>query len=113
MNDENGTMNIQVNDIIFTLKINKEYQIGDKIVALISNEDVFIMLEPYPTTTENMFKGKITNMSLNNDLISVKINIGVDIYADITTSAASDLNLTLGKEIYIGFKALSIATLKL
>ena len=113
MDNENGTMNIKVNDIILTLKINEEYKIGDKIVALISNEDIFIMLEPYPTSTENIFKGKITNMSLNNNLISVKINIGVDIYADITTSTSKDLNLTLGKEIYIGFKSLSVATLKL
>ena len=47
-------------------------------------------------------------------MIRVQINIGgMGIFSDITVSATKDLNLTLGMEVYIGFKAVSVATLKL
>ena len=53
-------------------------------------------------------------MTLNNETVRVKITVsGVDIFADITLSAMKDLNLELGKDVFISFKALSIATLKL
>ena len=53
-------------------------------------------------------------MKLEGEMIRVKIDIGgTDIFSDITVSATKELNLTLGKEIYIGFKAVSVATLKL
>ncbi len=114
INEEKGIMNIKTaTDIILTLKINKDYKIGDKILALVSYDNIFIMLEPHKTSIKNVYKGKITEMSLENDLIRVKTNIGIDVYCDITVSASNELNLSLGKEIYIGFKALSIAILKL
>ena len=53
-------------------------------------------------------------MKLENEVIRVKIDVGgLNLYSDITLSAEKDLNLTIGKEVYIGFKAMSVATLKL
>jgi len=109
-----GIMKIKLNEITITIPLNKEYQIGDKILALISYDNIFIMLEPQESSIRNIFKGQITEMKLEDEMVRVKINVdGVDIFSDITLSAAKDLDLGLGKEVYIGFKALSIATLKL
>ena len=53
-------------------------------------------------------------LKLKDETVRVRISVsGVDIFADITLSALKDLNLELGKEVFISFKALSIATLKL
>ena len=53
-------------------------------------------------------------MKLNNEIIRVNVDVGgINIYSDITVSAEKELNLTIGKEIYMGFKAMSVATLKL
>ena len=97
-----GVMKIQMNELVIT------------ILALISYDNIFIMLEPQASSIRNIFKGKVTEMRLQDEMVRVKIDIGgVDVFSDITLSAGKDLDLSLGKEVYIGFKALSIATLKL
>ncbi|MBQ6813299.1 MAG: TOBE domain-containing protein [Methanobrevibacter sp.] len=109
-----GIMKIQMNEITMTMPLNKKYDVGDKILALISYDNIFIMLEPQESSIRNIFKGRVVEMRLQDDMVRVKIDIGgVDIFSDITLSAGKDLDLNLGKEVYIGFKALSIATLKL
>lgn len=111
---ERGVMKIQINELSMTIPLNKKYAVGDKILALISYDNIFIMLEPQTSSIRNIFKGKVTEMRLQDDMVRVKIDIGgVDIFSDITLSAGKDLDLGLGKEVFIGFKALSIATLKL
>ena len=109
-----GVMKIQMNELVITIPLKKEYKVGDKILALISYDNIFIMLEPQASSIRNIFKGKVTEMRLQDEMVRVKIDIGgVNIFSDITLSAGKDLDLSLGKEVYIGFKALSIATLKL
>ena len=111
---EKGIMKIKMEEITMTMPLNKKYVVGDKILALISYDNIFIMLEPQESSIRNIFKGKVTEMKLQDDMVRVKIDIGgVDIFSDITLSAGKDLDLSLGKDVYIGFKALSIATLKL
>lgn len=109
-----GIMQIKMNEITMTMPLNKKYQVGDKILALISYDNIFLMLEPQESSIRNIFKGKVTEMKLQDDMVRVKIDVkGAEFYSDITLSAGKDLELELGKEVYIGFKALSIATLKL
>lgn len=109
-----GIMKIKMEEITMTMPLNKKYVVGDRILALISYDNIFIMLEPQESSIRNIFKGKVTEMRLQDEMVRVKIDIGgVDIFSDITLSAGKDLDLSLGKEVYIGFKALSIATLKL
>lgn len=109
-----GIMKIKMEDLTMTMPLNKKYVVGDKILALISYDNIFIMLEPQASSIRNIFKGIVTEMRLQDEMVRVKIDIGgVDIFSDITLSAGKDLDLNLGKEVYIGFKALSIATLKL
>lgn len=110
-----GVMKIEMNpEVRLTIPINENYEVGDKILALISYDNIFIMLKPQESSIRNVFKGTITEMKLEDEMIRVQINIGgMGIFSDITVSATKDLNLTLGMEVYIGFKAVSVATLKL
>ncbi|MCC7552992.1 MAG: TOBE domain-containing protein [Methanobacteriaceae archaeon] len=114
IDSEKGVMIIGIKDIDINIPLNNKYEIGDKILALINYDNIFLMLEPYDSSIRNNLKGKIVELSLNNKIIRVKIDIGgIFIYSDITISAAKELDLELGKEIYVGFKAMSVATLKL
>jgi len=111
---EKQVMTIKLNEIDITTPLNEKYKVGDKILALISYDNIFIMLKPQKSSVRNVLKGKITGISLNGEMIRVKVNIGdVYLYSNITRSAEENLNLKLGKEIYLGFKAVSIATLKI
>ena len=112
---DKGVMNIQVNENV-SLKIPKKdsFNVGDKLLALISYDNVFIMLEPQISSIRNIFKGKIVEMSINDEMIRINIDIGGNnILSDITLSAQKELGLELGKEVYVGFKAASVGILKL
>ena len=122
---EKGDMTLKIKDLELTIPLNKQYDVGDKILALISYDNISITLRPHKSSLykalqpqnssiRNVLEGTVTELKLKDETVRVRINVsGVDIYADITLSALKDLNLELGKEVFISFKALSIATLKL
>ena len=109
-----GVMTVKMTSFDVNIPLNKNYAVGDKVLALISYDNIFLMLEPQKSSIRNIIKGTIVEMRLNNEIIRVKVDVdGVAVFSDITVSAEKELNLTIGKEIYIGFKAMSVATLKL
>ncbi|MEA4956610.1 hypothetical protein SDC9_17106 [bioreactor metagenome] len=114
VNKEKQVMTIEMKDLDMTIPLNEKYSVGDKILALISYDNIFIMLEQQESSVRNILKGKIVEISLSGEMIRVKADIGgIYLYSNITRSAEENLKLRLGKEIYLGFKAVSIATLKI
>ena len=114
VNLEKGVMTIKMNQFEINAPLNRNYELGDKILALISYDNIFLMLEPQSSSIRNVLKGQIVEMRLKNEIIRVKIDVGgVVLCSDITVSAEKELNLNIGSEVYVGFKAMSLATLKL
>lgn len=114
IDNSKGVMVLKAHDILIKAPINKNYSVGEKLLTLISYDNIFLMLEPSISSIRNVFKGKIVEMKLEDEIVRIRINTGgLMFYSDITLSAEKDLNLTIGKEVYIGFKATSVATLKL
>lgn len=122
---EKGDMTLKIKELELTIPLNKQYEVGDKILALISYDNITITLRPHKSSVykalqpqnssiRNVLAGTVTELKLNDETVRIKITVsGVDIFADITLSALKDLNLELGKDVFVSFKALSIATLKL
>lgn len=109
-----GVMKIRMETLEITIPLNNNYKIGDRLLALISYDNIFIMDSPQKSSIRNNFKGTIVELILLDDMIRAKVDVdGVIFYSDITLSASKELDLILGQEVYIGFKALAIATLKL
>lgn len=114
IDEDKGVMELTKNDLTIKIPLDRSYALGDKILALISYDNIFIMLEPITSSIRNIIDGKIVEMKLDGEVIKVRIDVGgVELYSFITLSAEKDLNLTIGKTVYIGFKAMSVATLKL
>lgn len=114
IDNSNGVMGLKAQDILIKIPINKNYSVGEKLLTLISYDNIFLMLEPSISSIRNVFKGKIVEMKLEDEIVRIRIATGgLMFYSDITLSAEKDLDLTIGKEVYIGFKATSVATLKL
>lgn len=114
VDDSRGIMTIRMNDFEINTPLKRNYEVGDKLLALISYDNIFLMLEPQTSSIRNIIKGQIVEMKLNDEIIRVKVNVGgFDLCSDITLSAEKELNLNIGKEVYVGFKAMSVATLKL
>ena len=114
INEIKGVMTIKMEEFEINAPLNRNYNLGDKLLALISYDNIFLMLEPQTSSIRNILKGQIVEMRLNGEIIRVKVNVGgVELCCDITVSAEKELNLNIGKEVYLGFKAMSVATLKL
>lgn len=114
IDDAKGVMTIQMHEFRINAPLNRNYEIGDKLLALISYDNIFLMLEPQTSSIRNILKGQIVEMKLENEVIRVRIDVGgINLCSDITLSAEKELNLSIGKEVYVGFKAMSVATLKL
>lgn len=114
IDESRGLMLVKFNESKISAPLNRNYNVGDELLALISYDNIFLMLEPQSSSIRNILKGKIIEMKLEHEIIRVKMDIGgIILCSDITVSAEKELNLNIGKEIYIGFKAMSVATLKL
>ncbi len=114
IDDAKGVMTIKMHEFEINAPLNRNYEVGDKLLALISYDNIFLMLEPQTSSIRNILKGQIVEMKLKNEVIRVKIDVdGIVLCSDITLSAEKELNLNIGKEVYVGFKAMSVATLKL
>lgn len=114
IDESKGIMTVKMKQFEINTPLNRNYKVGDRLLALISYDNIFVMLEPQTSSIRNIIKGRIIEMKLENEVIRVKIDVGgLNLYSDITLSAEKDLNLTIGKEVYIGFKAMAVATLKL
>jgi molybdate transport system regulatory protein len=111
---EKKIMNIYFQDKKVILPLRSDFKVGEKVLILISPEDIFLTLEPNKSSVRNIFKGIITRMELKSDVVRLNINLGgLNLFADITQYAMDELTLDLGKEIFIGFKAAAIAVVKL
>ncbi|MGL6298868.1 MAG: TOBE domain-containing protein [Methanobacteriaceae archaeon] len=105
--------NIDTEKIEIIIPHNDKYKIGDNVIGLISYDNIFLMMNCEETSVRNILNGEITELSLLNDILRVKVNInGLNLFIDITKSSGDKLDLKIGKKIYIAFKAASIATLK-
>ena len=94
IDESKGVMNVKMSSFNVNIPLNKNYAVGDKVLALISYDNIFLMLEPQKSSIRNIIKGNIVEMRLNNEIIRVNVDIGgINIYSDITVSAEKELKL--------------------
>ncbi len=111
---ENKIANIYLNGNKVILPLRGNFEIGDKVLVLISPEDIFVMLKPQESSVRNVFRGKIISMKLKDHLVRLTVDLGeISLFVDVTEYSREQLNLTLGKEVYIGFKAAALAMVKI
>lgn len=114
IDQKNKIANIKLNNENVVLPLRGNFDVGDRVLVLISPEDIFVMLEPQESSVRNIFPGKIIGMELKNHLVRLNVDTGdITLFVDVTEYSREKLNLNLGKEIYIGFKAAAIAMVKI
>ena len=105
---------IYLGDKRVLLPLRGNFKVGDRVLVLISPEDIFVMLKPQESSVRNIYQGKIIGMELKDHLVRLNVDIDdVKLFVDITEYAREQLDLHLGKEIYIGFKAAALAMVKI
>lgn len=111
---ENKIAAIYLNGKKIILPLRGDFKVDDRVLVLISPEDIFVMLKPQESSVRNILPGKIVKMEFKDHLVRLNVNSGeLNLFADVTEYAREQLNLTLGKEVYIGFKAAALAMVKI
>jgi len=112
--EKNRVMNVDIEGKNVIIPLDHDFNKGDKVLVLISPDDIFVTLEPHESSVRNVFEGKIVGMELNNEMIrlTVKLN-NTKVYVDVTEYSREKLGLSLGMDIFIGFKAASATIIKI
>jgi len=88
IDNENKIASIYLNEKKIILPVRGNFNVGDRVLVLISPEDIFVMLEPQESSVRNIFEAKITGMELKDHLIRLKVDLGqISLFVDITEYA--------------------------
>lgn len=91
----------------------ENFEVGDNVLILISPSDIFITIEAQKSSVRNILKGIITEMKFKKDIVRLTVDINnIDVIVDITELSRKELDLNLGNEVFIGFKAASADLIK-
>ncbi|ADD68405.1 molybdate ABC transporter, ATPase subunit [Denitrovibrio acetiphilus DSM 12809] len=88
-----------------------QYKKGTKLRVTLHSEDVTLSVQkPTGLSSRNIIKGTIQEISVTPDgAMSVKIDIGVTIYATVTQEAVNELALSAGTPVYIIVKTIAMS----
>lgn len=88
-----------------------QYKSGTKLRVTVRSEDVTLSVrKPEGLSARNIMKGIVQSLNETEDgAVSIKIDIGVTIYATITKEAVSELKIENGIDVYIILKTMALS----
>ena len=101
----NGTSLIEVNDKI---QIQVAFKKTGKTTIFIRPEDIIVSKNPLESSARNTFKGRITEVSDQGSIVRLKVDAGEIFTTQITKFSFEKMNLNIGSEVFISFKASSV-----
>ena len=86
------------------------YQLNDRVRITINSRDVSITLEkPQNTSIRNVLQGEIYQIQQQSQQVNVEVNVeGQKIWASISLWAFNDLQLSVGQNVYLQIKSVSL-----
>jgi len=79
-----------------------------RVHASIRPEDIFIFQEPLRSSVRNTFRGRIVEIADRGTLIYVTVRVPPDLTCAITRRSLEELELAVGQEVLIAFKASAV-----
>jgi molybdopterin-binding protein len=102
-----GLANVTIGDII--VKVATE-RIGITTIH-VKPEDIIISVESVTTSARNQFMGNIIGVEDHDGSVMLKVDVGHVFAVHITKNTFKEMNLNIGKKVYISFKATSVLIL--
>jgi len=111
--EEEKIMAVKLDEKEVILPITEEFDVGDNVLLLVSPNDIFVTLKAQRSSVRNMLEGIITEIKFKKDIVRMTVSInGINIIVDITELSRKELDLNLGKNVFIGFKAVAVDIIK-
>ncbi|MCD6286743.1 MAG: ABC transporter ATP-binding protein [Anaerolineae bacterium] len=83
-------------------------ELTGRVRASIRPEDIFIFQELRRSSVRNTFRGRIVEIADRGTLLYVTVHLPPDLTCVITRRSLEELELTVGQEVSIGFKASAV-----
>ena len=83
------------------------YQSGD-VTVHVRPEDIIISIKPLASSARNVFKGTIIGITDLGHTVRLTVNAGKKFIIQITKKSLIEMNLNVGSEVYLTFKASSV-----
>ena len=100
----NGTAYVEINGIKIASAVRK----SGNVYLSIRPEEILVSLKPIESSARNSFCGEIEKIVDEGNIIKITVNAGVPFVVSITKRSFDDMGLTLGRKVYLTFKATSV-----
>jgi len=106
---DNGVMRIALQGTTTSIEVPLSYaKIGDLVRIAIRAGDILLALErPVGLSARNILHGTVDSLEQRSATIICRVNAGVLFEVHVTLSAARDLNLRAGREVWLVLKTYS------
>jgi tungstate transport system ATP-binding protein len=88
------------------------FTVGEAVYVLIRPENIVFSSSSEAGSARNVFKCKVIKINTIGSLVRIEVDCGFPLLGIITTQAAQELNISIGKDIYASFKAIAINVIK-
>jgi molybdopterin-binding protein len=102
---EDGTARVDIGDGI-TIAAASRTEGG--VSVFVSPEDIIISKSPFASSARNNFGGKIVEIRDLGTLVKLRVDIGKLFAVQITKRSFEEMDLNLGMEVFLTFKASSV-----
>jgi len=79
-----------------------------KVTVFVRPEDIILSKKIMPSSARNCFKGKIVEISDLGSVVKLKVDAGKEFIVQITKRSFVEMQLNVGSEIFLTFKASSV-----
>jgi molybdopterin-binding protein len=102
---QDGISVIHVDD---KLSIEASVNSPGKITVHVRPEDILVSTKPLESSARNVFKGRITGITDSGTIVRLTVDAGKKFSVQITKKSLTKMNLNVGSEVYLTFKASSV-----
>lgn len=86
--------------------------VGEKVYVLIRPEIIVFSLSGVVGSARNVFKCKVSTINTVGSIVRIEVACGFPLLGVMTNQAAQDLNVSIGKDVYVSFKATAVHVMK-
>ena len=102
---EDGTSLIHVDK---NLSIEASVSRLGKTTIHVRPEDIIVSTKPLKSSARNVFKGRIIGITDVGSIVRLSVDAGKKFSVQITKKSLTEMNLNVGSEVYLTFKASSV-----
>jgi len=102
---DGSTSIIHVDD---NLSIEASFNRAGKIAVHVRPEDILVSTKPLQSSARNVFKGRISGITDIGSIVRLTVDAGKKFSVQITKKSLTEMNLNVGSEVYLTFKASAV-----